>query len=136
MCNVETGVAATYQLGGAGKTTLQMVLCEGGKIRAAGVKISPQPPIVWTEYACTVCCFIVAEAAGYGSSAGRNIMRIDSILRNAVNGVEKGLDEARQKSAQLAIGAPKPDDDTDSPSSARVEKAADAELGKIVDTEA
>lgn len=63
-------------------------------------------------------------------------MRIDSILRNAVNGVEKGLDEARQKSAQLAIGAPKPDDDTDSPSSARVEKAADAELGKIVDTEA
>jgi len=63
-------------------------------------------------------------------------MRIDSVLRNAVNGVEKGLDEARQKSAQLAIGAPRPDDDKERGASGRVEKAADAELGKIVDTEA
>lgn len=63
-------------------------------------------------------------------------MKIDSILRNAVNGVEKGLDEARQKSSQLAIGAPRPDDSKDSEGSARVEKAVDADLGKIVDTEA
>ena len=65
-------------------------------------------------------------------------MKIDSVLSQAVAGVEKGLNDARQVSAQLATGAPKPDEDAGNPvgEKAKVEKAADADLGKIVDVEA
>ncbi len=63
-------------------------------------------------------------------------MKIDTVLRNAVAGVEKGLNDARKVSAQLAIGAPSPEEDETEQNKARVEKSGDVELGKIVDVKA
>lgn len=59
-------------------------------------------------------------------------MSIDRILGDAVNGAQQGLLTARKNSAQLAAAGGKSDNSDDN-SSARVEKAADAELGKLVD---
>ncbi len=63
-------------------------------------------------------------------------MSIDRVLSDAVNGAQQGLFSARKNSAQLAAAgggtAHSPNDDA----SARVEKAADADLGKLVDVEA
>jgi len=65
-------------------------------------------------------------------------MKIDSIISNAVLGVEKGLNDARRVSAQLATGAPKPEEEAEEPkqNGSKVEKASDAELGTIVDEQA
>ncbi len=65
-------------------------------------------------------------------------MSIDRILGDAVNGAQQGLLTARKNSAQLAAagsGGGGKSDNSDDNSSARVEKAADAELGKLVDVE-
>ncbi len=64
-------------------------------------------------------------------------MSIDRILGDAVNGAQQGLLTARKNSAQLAAaGGGSRSGNPDEGSSARVEKAADAELGKLVDVEA
>jgi len=63
-------------------------------------------------------------------------MSIDRILGDAVNGAQQGLLTARKNSAQLAAaGSGSGNSNSDDVSSARVEKAADAELGKLVDVE-
>lgn len=60
-------------------------------------------------------------------------MNIDSIISQAVSGVDSGLNKARNVSSQLSYGAPQKDDDETNSAASRVEKAADAELGKIID---
>ncbi len=63
-------------------------------------------------------------------------MGIDRILGDAVNGAQQGLFTARKNSAQLAAAGSGSSRSADESSSARVEKAADAELGSLVDVEA
>lgn len=62
-------------------------------------------------------------------------MGIDRILADAVNGAQQGLFSARKNSSQLAAAGSgsRPSNEE---SSAEVEKAADADLGKIVDVKA
>ncbi len=62
-------------------------------------------------------------------------MSISSILNKAIFGAEKGLRDARDVSSQLAAATPDPDESA-APSGARVEKAQDADLGRIVDEQA
>lgn len=61
---------------------------------------------------------------------------INRVLSDAVNGARKGLQTARKNSAQLAVagsGSDKPDENK---SNTRVEKTANANLGKLVDVKA
>ncbi len=64
-------------------------------------------------------------------------MSIDRVLSDAINGAQKGLQTARKNSAQLAAagsGPSNPDENKDS--TTRVEKAENADLGKLVDVKA
>ena len=61
-------------------------------------------------------------------------MDISSVIYKAIHGAEKGLRDARDVSSQLAVATPDPDDEDSG--GARVEKARDAELGRIVDEQA
>jgi len=62
---------------------------------------------------------------------------IDRILSDAVSGAQQGLFNARKNSAQLAAaGGGKSESSESKDNSARVERASDAELGKLVDVEA
>lgn len=63
-------------------------------------------------------------------------MSIDRVLSDAVNGAQKGLQTARKNSAQLAAAGSGPDKAEENKDSTRVEKAADADLGKLVDVKA
>lgn len=60
-------------------------------------------------------------------------MNINSVINQAVAGVDSGLNKARDVSAQLNYGAPARDEDETSTAVSRVEKATDSELGKIID---
>ena len=60
-------------------------------------------------------------------------MSINSIINRAVAGVDSGLNQARSVSEQLSYGAPAREEDEASSAESRVEKAADSELGKIID---
>ena len=65
-------------------------------------------------------------------------VRIDSVLKDAVNGVQAGLSQARQASSQLAIASPEDaeassDSDKSSSGDARVVKDMDETLGTLVD---
>lgn len=63
-------------------------------------------------------------------------MSIDRVLSDAITGAQKGLQIARKNSAQLAAagsGASNPDEHKNN---TRVEKAANADLGKLVDVKA
>jgi len=63
-------------------------------------------------------------------------MSITSILNKAIFGAEKGLRDARDVSGQLAVATPDPDESSSGSGVARVEKARDADLGRIVDEQA
>lgn len=63
-------------------------------------------------------------------------MSISSILNKAIFGAEKGLRDARDVSSQLAVATPDPAEAPSGTSGARVEKARDADLGRIVDEQA
>lgn len=66
-------------------------------------------------------------------------MSIDRVLRDAVNGAQQGLFSARKNSAQLAAaggGGNGNSSSSDDDKTIRVEKAADTDLGKLVDVEA
>ncbi len=63
-------------------------------------------------------------------------MSIDRVLSDAVNGAQKGLQTARKNSAQLAAAGSGPSKPEENKSNARVEKAPDAELGKLVNVKA
>ncbi len=63
-------------------------------------------------------------------------MSISSILNKAIFGAEKGLRDARDVSSQLAVATPDPDESSTDTPNARVEKARDADLGRIVDEQA
>ncbi len=63
-------------------------------------------------------------------------MSIDRILSDAVNGAQQGLVSARKSSAQLAAAGSGSEKSSSEESNARVERAADADLGKLVDVEA
>ena len=63
-------------------------------------------------------------------------MSIDRIVGDAVNGAQQGLFTARKSSAQLAAAGGGGSSSNEDSSSARVEKAADADLGNLVDVEA
>jgi flagellar hook-basal body complex protein FliE len=71
-------------------------------------------------------------------------VRIDSVLKNAVNGVQDGLTQARRASGQLAMATGGSSKDTDAvlqlkqseqqvAANARVIRAADETLGTLVD---
>ncbi len=60
-------------------------------------------------------------------------MGIDRILSDAVSGAQQGLFSARKNSAQLAAAGGGTSKAENEGSNARVEKAADADLGKLVD---
>ena len=57
-------------------------------------------------------------------------MDISSVINKAIHGAEKGLRDARDVSSQLAVATPDPDDEESR--GARVEKARDESLGRIV----
>ena len=61
-------------------------------------------------------------------------MDISSVIYKAIHGAEKGLRDARDVSSQLAVATPDPDDTETG--GARVEKARDEALGRIVDEQA
>ena len=61
-------------------------------------------------------------------------MDISSVIYKAIHGAEKGLRDARDVSSQLAVATPDPD--AEDSRDTRVEKARDAELGRIVDEQA
>ncbi len=63
-------------------------------------------------------------------------MSIDRVLSDAINGAQKGLQTARKNSAQLAAAGRGPSKSDENRDSTRVEKAADADLGKLVDVKA
>ncbi|HFQ14124.1 MAG TPA: hypothetical protein ENK40_04930 [Gammaproteobacteria bacterium] len=63
-------------------------------------------------------------------------MSIDRILSDAVNGAQQGLMTARKNSAQLAAAGGGEASESEQKTDARVEKAADADLGKLVDVKA
>ena len=60
-------------------------------------------------------------------------MNIDSIINQAVSGVDRGLNNARNVSSQLNYGAPQKEDAEVTSAVSRVEKSTDSELGKIID---
>ncbi len=64
-------------------------------------------------------------------------MSIDRVLSDAINGAQKGLQTARRNSAQLAAAGSGPASNPDeNKKTTRVEKAPDADLGKLVDVKA
>ncbi len=63
-------------------------------------------------------------------------MSIDRVLSDAVNGAQKGLQTARRNSAQLAAAGSGPSNPERNKETTRVEKAPDADLGKLVDVKA
>ncbi len=63
-------------------------------------------------------------------------MSIDRVLSDAVNGAQKGLQTARRNSAQLAAAGSGPIIPEKNKETTRVEKAPDADLGKLVDVKA
>ncbi|HEB55412.1 MAG TPA: hypothetical protein ENI98_03725 [Gammaproteobacteria bacterium] len=63
-------------------------------------------------------------------------MSIDRVLSDAINGARKGLQTARKNSAQLAAAGSGPGKSEENKDSTRVEKAVDADLGKLVDVKA
>ncbi len=63
-------------------------------------------------------------------------MDISSVINRAIHGAEKGLREARDVSSQLAVATPDPDEAGEAPDGAKVVKASDEALGRIVDEQA
>ena len=68
-------------------------------------------------------------------------MKIDSIIKNAVSGVQHGLNKAQKNSAQLAMGSSGSKEsesggDKKVASTAETIKSEDPNLGKLVDVEA
>ena len=67
-------------------------------------------------------------------------MKIDSVIKNAVSGVQQGLNKAQKNSAQLAMGSSGSKDadsggDQKVAATAKTVKSADPDLGKLVDVE-
>ncbi|MDH5570421.1 MAG: hypothetical protein OEY89_01570 [Gammaproteobacteria bacterium] len=68
-------------------------------------------------------------------------MKIDSVIKNAVAGVQQGLNKAQKNSAQLAMANSGPSEagaegDRKVAATAQTVKSADPDLGKLVDVEA